>query len=146
MARLIDADKLDFTKIFIGQTNLAKDAREIAKRYIDSQPTAFDVDKLAEYESAEEQGKLLRLPVNVGDTVYTNIGTRYLRKKDRPYKVKVVFIGLNGSEEDSFINVKYSNDYVYGFKFSDLGEKWFLTQEQAEAKLEELRGAYGKNV
>ncbi len=58
--RLIDADKIDFGKVFIGASDFAKDTREAAQDLIDSQPTAYDVDKVV------EQLKELRdmVPVN----------------------------------------------------------------------------------
>ena len=45
--RLIDADKIDFGKVFIGASDLAKDTREAAQELIDKMPTAYDVDKVA---------------------------------------------------------------------------------------------------
>ena len=44
--RLIDADKIDFGKVFIGASDFAKDTREAAQKLIDEQPTAYDVDKV----------------------------------------------------------------------------------------------------
>ena len=44
--RLIDADKIDFNEVFKGQSDFAKDTREAAQSLIDSQPTAYDVDKV----------------------------------------------------------------------------------------------------
>jgi hypothetical protein len=44
--RLIDADKIDFGKVFIGASDFAKDTREVAQKLIDEQPTAYDVDKV----------------------------------------------------------------------------------------------------
>ena len=46
--RLIDADKIDFGKVFIGTSDFTKDTREAAQNLIDSQPTAHDVDKVVE--------------------------------------------------------------------------------------------------
>lgn len=46
--RLIDADKIDFNEVFKGQSDFAKDTREAAQSLIDSQPTAYDVDKVVE--------------------------------------------------------------------------------------------------
>lgn len=46
--RLIDADKIDFEKVFIGASDFAKDTREAAQNLIDEQPTAYDVDKVVE--------------------------------------------------------------------------------------------------
>lgn len=47
--RLIDADKIDFGKVFIGASDFAKDTREAAQKLIDEQPTAYDVDKVVEW-------------------------------------------------------------------------------------------------
>lgn len=46
--RLIDADKIDFGKVFIGASEFAKDTREAAQKLIAEQPTAYDVDKAVE--------------------------------------------------------------------------------------------------
>ena len=46
--RLIDADKIDFEKVFIGASDFAKDTREAAQKLIDEQPTAYDVDKVVD--------------------------------------------------------------------------------------------------
>ena len=40
--RLIDAEKIDFSEVFGGQSDFAKDVREEAKALIDKQPTAFE--------------------------------------------------------------------------------------------------------
>lgn len=94
--------------------------------------------KLYEYEQMEEKGLLKLLPVNVGDTVYTNFSMQgwYFRKKYRPYKAKVVFIGINNS--DNFMNVVFENDNMLEFKFSEIGKRVFLTEEAAKQKLEEM--------
>lgn len=96
--------------------------------------------RLQIYQDLEEQGKLLRLPVCVGDTVYTNHSMQgwYFRKENRPYKAKVVFIGING--ENNYMNVDFENGHMLQFKFSDIGEKLFLAQEQAESALKEMEG------
>ena len=36
--RLIDADKMDFSEVFIGKSDFAKDTRDAAARLIDMQP------------------------------------------------------------------------------------------------------------
>ena len=69
-------------------------------------------EKLGEYEDLEEQGLLLKLPCKVGDTVY-------LIKSDG----KVVPI----TADMQFLGVLWD----------DCGKEWFLTQEEAEAKLKE---------
>ncbi len=93
-------------------------------------------NKLGKYEDLEEQGKLLKLPCAVGDTVYTNTSMQgwHFKKKDRPYKTKVVFIGINGV--DNCMHVAFDNGCMFQFWFSDIGKTIFLTKEAAEAALE----------
>lgn len=89
-----------------------------------------------------DESQYIKLPCKVGDTVYTNIAISgsYLRMKDRPYACKVVFIGLNDSEKygGGFINIEYSNGYMWQFKFSDIGKTVFLTKKAAEKALREV--------
>lgn len=77
--------------------------------------TNEDVDKYEEYEQLEEQGRLLKLPCKVGDTVYLikNSETIVEREAD------MMFIGV---------------------LWKEFGKEWFLTKSEAEAKLKELRG------
>lgn len=80
-------------------------------------------------------------PVKVGDTVYTNVSWTgwYLREKDKPYKAKVVYIGINGKE--NHINVVYEkNDDMLTFTFDEIGDRLFLTREEAEKALAERSG------
>lgn len=48
MRRLIDADKIDFNEVFVGESEFAQDTRNAAQMLIDNQPIAFDADKVAE--------------------------------------------------------------------------------------------------
>lgn len=95
-------------------------------------------ERLKEYEDLEEQGKILKLSVAVGDTVYTNCSMQgwYFRKKNQPYAAKVVFVGINGA--DNYINVDFGNGHMMQFNFSCFGKTVFLTREDAEASLKEL--------
>ena len=71
------------------------------------------------------------LPCDIGDTVYTNCRMQgwYFREKDKPYKAKIVFIGLNGV--DNFMNVDFGNGHMLQFPFSQIGKTVFLTEEEA---------------
>lgn len=91
-------------------------------------------NKLGEYEDSEEQGKLMKLPCSIGDSVYTNVLMQgwYFRKADRPYKADVVFIGINGV--DNFMNVDFGNGRMLKFRLSDIGTSVFLTREEAALK------------
>lgn len=95
--------------------------------------------RLQELEAADEEGRLTVRPFKVGGTVWTNIavrGDRY-RSSDRPYPVKVVFIG-DGSEGNMFFHVQYSNGRVFPFDESDIGKRVFLTREEAEKALKKM--------
>lgn len=117
MARLIDTNKL------------LKDLEE----YMSIQ----GVHKLAEYEDLEKQGKLLRLPCAIGDIVYAVDGCKYniikLEVKEIRHKKFETIVRTNSIDE------KY--DY-YGLDFTEdkIGRIVFLNLEEAEAKLEKLRG------
>lgn len=73
----------------------------------------------------------VNLPCNIGDTLYTNLAVSgwYLRNKDKPFPVKVVFIGINGV--DNLFNVEYGKGKMWQFKESDFGKYVFLTEEEA---------------
>ena len=75
--------------------------------------------------------KCKALPCDVGNTVYTNCRMQgwYFREKDKPYKAKIVFIGLNGV--DNFMNVDLGNGHMLQFPFSQIGKTVFLTREEA---------------
>ena len=82
-------------------------------------------------------------PCKVGQEVYTNVAMQgwYFRDSVRPYLAKIVFIGINNSEEmgGGFFNIAYENKgYMMQFKFSDIGKTVFLTKEQAEKALAEV--------
>lgn len=88
------------------------------------------------------KSRFVELPCEVGQTVYTSVFMRgwYFRQKDKPYTAKIVFIGLNSSEEmgGGFFNVLYEkNDYMFSFRFADIGKTVFLTREEAEKALKE---------
>ena len=98
--------------------------------------------KIKEYESLEEQNKLLKLPCAVGDTVYE---VQDFRKRIQPYTIIAVHVSncgnLYGWELKDGKGV-YSN--VNGFSEYDLGKSVFLTREEAEAALKELERAKGE--
>lgn len=105
--------------------------------------TIQDMDRFREIMGAEKDGRLVVLPVKVGDDVWTNIAMSgwYLRKKDRPYRAKVVYIGLNESEEmgGGIFNVAYGGRacYMLQFSFAEVGKTVFLTKQEAETALRE---------
>lgn len=97
------------------------------------------VKKLEEYEIEEEQGRIVVLPLKVGQCVYTNHSMTgwYMRKSERLYLGRVVFIGLNG--EDPYFNIIFGEGKMLRYKFSDIGKTVFLTKEEAERALKEMK-------
>ena len=97
-------------------------------------------EKLADYEDAEEQGLLLRLPFKVGDTVY-QISENFIE----PCTVETIFFGNYMDRNGNCCNmaeIYYERDdcpYVStAIYFTDIGETVFLTKEEAEQKLKEM--------
>ena len=80
------------------------------------------VSQLKEYKDLEEQGKLLKLPCAVGDTVYR------LRIDNAAYM-------MNNEKMWGIIEDKFEI-----FHFDSIGKTVFLTREEAEAALKELEG------
>lgn len=107
-------------------------------------------EKLADYEDAEEQGLLLRLPCKVGDTVYVVTSPFNVfddieydeNMKDEVYEAYVSSVSFYESGEQYRIYSKVTNHFIGAyFRECDFGKTVFFTQEEAEAKLKELRGA-----
>ena len=91
------------------------------------------LEKLATYEDLEEQGLLVRLPCKVGDTVY--VPTRNFVSELR---IIMVSVYMHDTYFRWILNSGiYSN--LDGFPGSKLGKTVFLTREEAEKKLEEMK-------
>ena len=94
-------------------------------------------DKLGEYERAEEQGLLVRLPCKIGDTVYrVNAGAK---QPIIPMTVSEIhFLCYKNERTVRFdaIDKEYMGESCY--RLEDIGRIVFLTHEEAEKKLEEM--------
>lgn len=91
------------------------------------------LEELKSYKGAEEQGLLVRLPCKVGDTVY--VPTRNFISELRIIMISVDMHGTYfGWKLNSGI---YPN--LDGFSINKLGKTVFLTREEAERKLEEMK-------
>lgn len=91
------------------------------------------VEKLAEYEDLEEQGKFLKLPCKVGDEIFIPID----------FQGKVhhgVIIGVEYSKiRKSFVAlVRTDDDFLCYEKFEDFGKTAFLNRNQAEDALKKM--------
>ena len=90
------------------------------------------IERLAEYEDLEEQGLMLRLPLKIGDTVYS-----VTRDFISEYKI----CSIEKYNEGFFFNWKcekgmYIN--IRGFTNHQIGKDVFLTKSEAEQKLKEM--------
>lgn len=101
-------------------------------------------EKLAEYEDLEEQGLLVRLPCKSGDDVYIipsppvyelNILNGY-ENINRVYHQHIESITFAGSHWYATGRNEYKEKVLNDTTF---GTTWFLTREEAEKKLEEVK-------
>ncbi len=99
--------------------------------------------KLKEYEDLEEQGRLIKLPCKVGDTVWDN-------DCGRPCGYTITAFSFGECEEYIcepvttkevvFYYTNSSGSITGSFAESEIGKSVFLNKSEAEAKLKELRG------
>lgn len=105
--------------------------------------TRMILEKLAEYEDLEEQGRLIKLPCKVGDTVWDN-------DYGRPCAYTITAFSFGECEEYIcepvttkevvFYYTNSSGSITGSFAESEIGKSVFLNQSEAEEKLKELRG------
>lgn len=99
--------------------------------------------KLCDYEDLEEQGLLVRLPCKVGDMVWDN-DFGY----PESYEIKAFSYGYCDSYVEPGIGIEDEIIFYYensigsitgAFPMSEIGKTVFLTREEAENKLEEMK-------
>lgn len=127
------------------------------------------INKLGEYEDAEENGLLLQFPCRVGQTVFVDARTLPLEKMEFEketliFETRVISIRINskgmfikvavkakffeewidyetGPDGDYFEEIKY-----YTYPKSAFGKTIFSTMEEAEKALEERESKRGREV
>lgn len=99
-----------------------KDEKEIPDVYFEGEHGYLAAERLAEYEIAEEQGTLVKLPCKVGDSVFIIVG-----KDISKQKVKEIRIFDNRIE---FVTTRRA------FGIGDFGGNVFLTRKEAKEKLD----------
>lgn len=85
------------------------------------------VEKLAKYEDLEEQGKLIKLPCAVGDTVYKVL--------EESVPLHYFYIAAYEVQDISVKAVKYADDWT---SYHD--KNLFFTRKEAEENLKKIRG------
>ena len=91
-------------------------------------------ERLAEYEDAEEQGLLLRLPCKVGSTLYQPISNRI-------NEYKAIGLCFDITRNEFMYEVAYQIGlewYKTTCDFDCINKTVFLTKEEAEQKLKEM--------
>ena len=98
------------------------------------------MEKLADYEDAEEQGRLIKLPCKVGNTVY-----RYVEEKGCVLEYTVWNISMSAYESGGIDIViegcAESEDEVedeFSLSLIDFKNEFFNTKSEAEQKLREM--------
>lgn len=94
--------------------------------------------KLCDYEDLEEQGLLVRLPCKVGDTVYrVNAGAK---QPIIPMTVSEIhFLCYKNERAVRFDAIGKEDMGESCYRLEDIGRIVFLTREEAEKKLEEMK-------
>lgn len=99
------------------------------------------LEELKSYKDLEEQGLLVRLPCKVGDMVWDN-DFGY----PESYEIKAFSYGYCDSyvepdieDQIIFYYENYSGSITGAFPMSEIGKTVFLTREEAEKKLEEMK-------
>ena len=111
------------------------------KEYWEHKQVAEYLRKLKDYEDLEEQGRLVKLPCKVGDTVWDN-------DFGRPCAYTITAFSFGECEEYIckpvttkevvFYYENSSGSITGSFAESEIGKTVFLTKSEAEQKLKEM--------
>lgn len=116
---------------FISSADCAEKYEQVAKW----------LKELKSYKEAEEHGLLVRFPCKVGDMIWENDFGYPV-----PYEIKAFSYGYCDSyvepdieDQIIFYHENYSGSITGSFAMSEIGKTVFLTNEEAEKKLEEMK-------
>ena len=104
------------------------------------EPDCEEIDavyrKLKDYEDLEEQGRLIKLPCKVGDTIYA-VGVLGCETVEQYKVIKVDYHSNLATDRSEFYIVAFSTSNPkadIGFYDKEFGKNVFLTKSEAEAK------------
>lgn len=113
------------------------------KEYWEHKQVSGYLRKLKDYEDLEEQGRLIKLPCKVGDTVW-QIMVVGVQSKNIKYGIfKALVTTISVDYQMNFLLSTITEDeerYRNEVTSTAIGETMFFTKSEAEAKLKELRG------
>ena len=113
------------------------------KEYWEHKQVSEYLRKLKDYEDAEEQGRLVKLPCKVGDTVWQImvVGVHGKNIKYGIFKAVVTTISVDYQMNFLFSTITEDEErYRNEVTSTAIGETMFFTKSEAEAKLKELEG------
>ena len=118
-----EAEKHKNDSLFTGQTNITALCSDVIPK----------LEKLAEYETAEDEGRLVVLPCKVGDTVYL------IDDIDCVFERESIVTGIEIDEDGVTIMIQDESPISSsGYDIQDFGETIFLNSDVAEKALEEM--------
>ena len=119
-----EAEKHKNDSLFTGQTNITALCSDVIPK----------LEKLAEYETAEDEGRLVVLPCKVGDTVYL------IDDIDCVFERESIVTEIEIDKDGATIMIQDEIPICSsGYNLSDFGEIVFLTREEAEKALKEMK-------
>lgn len=137
MKRYVTKTKLDVNELVLDETTepwvvLEKDCTFKIRGDV--------IDKLAEYEALEEQGRLIKLPCKVGDKIFLDFAG--FGKDIDKFTVKDFHLDCFKDGETTLFCDYESNDRTLSGQIDvmEFGKTVFFTKSEAEAKLKKLRG------
>lgn len=121
--------------------NVKPDEQEVDSPYKNTLQCILDCfERLAQYEDAEEQGLLVRLPCKVGDTVWFLTKSFDIENETHNYSISEYIVTETRGNKFNPLWYMASNgeDTHRDFHPTEIGKTVFLTREEAE---EALKGA-----
>ena len=113
------------------------------KEYWEHKQVAEYLRKFKDYKDLEEQGRLIKIPCKLGDTVW-HIMVVGAQGKNIKYGIfKAVVTTISVDYQMNFLLSTITEDeerYRNEVTSTAIGETMFFTKSEAEAKLKELRG------
>ena len=88
--------------------------------------------KLAVYEDLEEQGLLVRLPVEIGTELFQPCA-------DRKSIIRSIVINNTITDDDIYIGIVDERGNERHYSKKSIGKTVFLTREEAQKELEEMK-------